>query len=286
MSYIYDCEKLIEKINNITKSNGQPGSLQDFPNLKAEIIFISHQLWKAGLRYSQIQTVKREANKLKNKKTFPDAQSTISFFKKASQVHDKDPDAYKYFKKILNSALAKVSNIKDIKKLETLIQNMTDVTGKTINNITDCEANKLYNYQIDNLVNDAEDFGNYLSELNLKTNQIRKFLDTVNRLKVQIAIAVKDNNKVKDNDNKSQPFELTNQPKIHADLILLKQKLAYAYGKKKRGKFDSDEAKALKNLKDVMDIAIEKVEDSDDFERLFQLVESIIAYHKAAGGDD
>ena len=156
---------------------------------------------------------------------------------------------------------------------------MTDITQAIIKNISICKDSKLFNYPINILVDDAEKFGNYLQQQNLKTNQIRKFLDTVNQLKVQVSVGVKKNN--------SQSFDLIKNPKIYADLILLKQKLAYAYGKKRSGnRADNDEAKALKNLKDIMDIAIEKVKDSDDFERLFQLVESVIAYHKAAGGDD
>ena len=39
-------------------------------------------------------------------------------------------------------------------------------------------------------------------------------------------------------------------------------------------------------FKRVMDEAIERVRDASDFERLVQLIEAIIAYHKAAGGRD
>ncbi|MEW6492919.1 MAG: type III-A CRISPR-associated protein Csm2, partial [Cyanobacteriota bacterium] len=72
-----------------------------------------------------------------------------------------------------------------------------------------------------------------------------------------------------------QALLLVDFPKIDAALVLLKQKIAYASAKQK----------AVKPLKEVMDAAIDKVKDSDDFERFFQLVESIIAYHKAAGGE-
>jgi CRISPR-associated protein Csm2 len=35
-----------------------------------------------------------------------------------------------------------------------------------------------------------------------------------------------------------------------------------------------------------MSVAIDKVYDLKDFERLVQMIESIIAYHKAAGGEN
>lgn len=41
---------------------------------------------------------------------------------------------------------------------------------------------------------------------------------------------------------------------------------------------------AAKPLSEVMAQVIDKVQSLDDFERLVQFIESIIAYHKAAGG--
>jgi CRISPR-associated protein Csm2 len=58
--------------------------------------------------------------------------------------------------------------------------------------------------------------------------------------------------------------------------VLLKPKLAYAAARQR----------AVKPLSDVMSVAIDKVYDLKDFERLVQMIESIIAYHKAAGGEN
>ena len=57
-------------------------------------------------------------------------------------------------------------------------------------------------------------------------------------------------------------------------MVLLQPKLAYAAARQK----------AAKPLSDVMSIAIDKVHSKEDFERLVQFLESIIAYHKAEGG--
>ena len=110
-------------------------------------------------------------------------------------------------------------------------------------------------YPIRDLVNHAKKFGPYLKNKGLETNQVRKFLDAINRLKSVLA---------QEND-----FS-----KIETEVVLLKPKLAYAAARKP----------AAKPLSDVMSKAIDKVESTEDFERLVQFIESIIAYHKAEGG--
>jgi len=144
----------------------------------------------------------------------------------------------------------------------------TDIVKQIVKTITELKGDLKY-YPIRTLVKEAEEFGKYIKGRGLKTNQIRKFLDTVNRLKVEIKVQIK--NKTID----SGGIILTDLPTIDAELVLLKQKLAYA----------SARQDAIKPLKEVMDAAIDKVKDSEDFERFFQLIESIIAYHKAAGGE-
>jgi CRISPR-associated protein Csm2 len=144
----------------------------------------------------------------------------------------------------------------------------TDIVKQIVKTLTELKGDLKY-YPIRTLVKEAEEFGKHIKGRGLKTNQIRKFLDTVNRLKVEIKVQIK--NKTID----SGGIILTDLPKIDAELVLLKQKLAYA----------SARQDAIKPLKEVMDAAIDKVKDSDDFERFFQLIESIIAYHKAAGGE-
>jgi CRISPR-associated protein Csm2 len=125
-------------------------------------------------------------------------------------------------------------------------------------------SNGLQGYEIRELVEQAEELGDYLVQKGLKTNQIRKFLDAVNRLKVELS------------QDKQQNF-LT----IKDEVVLLKPKLAYAAARQqdRRGS-------PVKPLSDVISAAIDKVYDSPDFYRLVQLIESIIAYHKAAGGKD
>lgn len=124
-------------------------------------------------------------------------------------------------------------------------------------------TNGLSHYEIRTMVTHAESFGSYLNQQNLKTNQVRKFLDAVNRIKVRVL----------------QESSLTDNPQeifaaIETDIVLLKPKLAYAAARQK----------AAEPLSEVMAAAIDKVHHPLDFERFVQLVESIIAYHKAEGG--
>lgn len=115
----------------------------------------------------------------------------------------------------------------------------------------------LRGYNIRTLVEQAQVFGPYLRNQrpSLETNQIRKFLDAVNQIKAKSL--------------KNQTFA-----DIEDDIVLLKPKLAYAAARQS----------AIQALSDVISLAIEKVHTTEDFKRLVQLIESIIAYHKAEGG--
>ena len=114
----------------------------------------------------------------------------------------------------------------------------------------------LREYQIKDMVNDTQRLGKILAD-KLKTNQVRKFLDAVNRLKAQ--------------PEKEKDFE-----EIKSGVQLLRPQLAYAAARQK-GAVD---------LQLVMEAAINQINDPEDFTRFVQLTESIIAYHKAAGGKD
>ena len=114
------------------------------------------------------------------------------------------------------------------------------------------EGFKSYNIRI--MVKHAEKLGNLLAK-DLKTNQIRKFLDAVNRIKVDL--------------RNHEEFS-----EIEPEIVLLKPKLAYAAARQ-------DSAKPLSQ---VISKAIDKVRSVNDFERLAQFIESIFAYHKDAGG--
>ncbi|NJL92125.1 MAG: type III-A CRISPR-associated protein Csm2 [Coleofasciculaceae cyanobacterium SM2_1_6] len=126
------------------------------------------------------------------------------------------------------------------------IQNLVDENGK---------KSTLKTYPIRLMVEQAEKFGEELKSQRLETNQIRKFLDAINRLKSKLV----GNNKFSE---------------IEVEIVLLKPKLAYAAARQN----------VVKPLNKVMSAAIDKVESKEDFERLVNLIESIIAYHKQAGG--
>ncbi|WP_237266039.1 type III-A CRISPR-associated protein Csm2 [Tolypothrix bouteillei] len=181
-----------------------------------------------------------------------------------------DNEAIKSIKMIIDAASDKVKDLQDFKNFIQLIELFTEITDKIIRTIKKGKNIGLKDYPIRQLVKDSEEFGYYLKTNGLKTNQIRKFLDTVNRLKIEIAV------KSKDIEPDSGVISLQKIPKIDTQVVLLKQKLAYATAR----------APVVQPLKEVMDVAIDQVHDTDDFERFFQLVESIIAYHKAAGGGD
>lgn len=113
----------------------------------------------------------------------------------------------------------------------------------------------LQDYPIRKLVEHAQIFGPDLKRQRLETNQVRKFLDAINRLKASLT--------------KEDDFSA-----IETEVVLLKPKLAYA----------SARQNAVKPLSKVISAAIDKVHSKEDFYRLVQLIESIIAYHKAEGG--
>jgi CRISPR-associated protein Csm2 len=123
--------------------------------------------------------------------------------------------------------------------------------------------NGLKNYKIRELVEDTEKLGQKLAQEKLKTTQIRKFLDAVNRLKAKI-------------------FGMSQLPEdVMAELHLLRPKLAYAAARQ-----TTNSGNPVEPLKRVLEAALKRDMDMEDFSRLVQLIEAIIAYHKAAGGKD
>jgi len=131
---------------------------------------------------------------------------------------------------------------------EDIVTEMVDKIGKF--------KTGLREYQIKDMVNDTKSLGEVLAK-NLKTNQVRKFLDAVNRLKAQ--------------PEKEKDFE-----EIKSGVQLLRPQLAYAAARQK----------GAVGLQLVMEAAINQINEAEDFTRFVQLTESIIAYHKAAGGRD
>lgn len=130
-----------------------------------------------------------------------------------------------------------------------------DIASRMVTKID--KFTSLREYKTRELVEDAEELGKKIAR-DVKTTQIRKFLDAVNRLKVQ--------------PEREKNFTETIKP----ELELLRPKLAYAMARQQ----------SIKDLRLVMEAAIKKIIAPDDFVRFVQLIESIIAYHKAAEGKD
>jgi len=98
--------------------------------------------------------------------------------------------------------------------------------------------------------------GTTLARKNLKTSQIRKFFDSM----------------------KSIAQEFGGEEDFSRDrVVLLRPRLAYAAGRQQ---------KQVVPLMQVLDPAIRKVNSYADFQRLIDLVEGILAYHKLEGGQD
>ena len=109
-------------------------------------------------------------------------------------------------------------------------------------------------FPADKLVDYADKLGKYLRDSGIKTSQIRKFLDAVNRIRAEV------------NAN-----TFTNEP-----VILLKPKLAYATGREKK----------IEPLLAVLSPCIDRTKTYKDFQKLVRFIESIVAYHKYYGGTD
>jgi CRISPR-associated protein Csm2 len=121
--------------------------------------------------------------------------------------------------------------------------------------IKTCEQG-LADYPVRAMVKHAQSFGSDLAN-DLKTTQVRRFLDAIKRLNTELA--------------KSNKFS-----DIETEVLLLQPKVAYTAARHR----------AAKPFSNVITAAIDKVHNREDFIRLVQLIESIIAYHKAAGGRD
>ncbi len=112
------------------------------------------------------------------------------------------------------------------------------------------------------LVDYANDLGKFLKERELKTSQIRKFLDAVKRLKYL--------------ERNDRGFDFRNEA------MMIKPKLAYASGRQENPK----KPNPVRPLMDVMNICIDKIRGREDFEKFGQFVEAIVAYHKYYGGNE
>jgi CRISPR-associated protein Csm2 len=146
-------------------------------------------------------------------------------------------------------------------------------------------------YETRKLVEDSQKLGEALADVGLKTNQIRKFLDAVKRLKTQQRLDSKKENKASSGSSESAQNEasvkkrsLTNE--VSSNLPLLLPQIAYAAAKQRKFNKKVGEFGPVDPLELVLKTAIRRVETADDLARLSQFIESIVAYHKAAGGKD
>jgi len=97
----------------------------------------------------------------------------------------------------------------------------------------------------------------------IKTNQIRNFFAAVLSIK-----------------NKVQSMDKFDFEKIKTDILLLKPKIAYAAGRKK-------EVEPFKNFIDELVAAlIESTDKEKATQNFFNIIESVVAYHKFYGGKD
>ncbi|ERM92365.1 hypothetical protein O163_05490 [Caldanaerobacter subterraneus subsp. yonseiensis KB-1] len=147
----------------------------------------------------------------------------------------------------------KIKELKDkqvIEEIEEIIQSKKD--------IGELSTKELIEY--------SEIVGAYLVEIGLKTNQIRKFLDSIRRLENNVA------RKVAKNGEGSFSKE---------ELLLLKVHLAYAAGRKREVK------PFMRVISAVIDKAREEGKDGfEDFKKVVRFIESIVAYHKFYGGKE
>ncbi len=115
----------------------------------------------------------------------------------------------------------------------------------------------------DRIIEIAEEVGRFLGRrtkenpegIDLKVNQIRRFLDAARRIQ---------------SDIKAKSFE-----EVKDSIVLLRPKLAYAAGRDNK----------VRHLMNVLDPAIKSGATSkDNFDKLLRLIEGIIAYHRFYGG--
>jgi CRISPR-associated protein Csm2 len=126
--------------------------------------------------------------------------------------------------------------------------------------------NNLQNYPIRLLVEHTLEFGSFLKNNRLETNQIRKFLDAINRAKDKLIALESDEtilSIVDDADREKAKFA-----KIESEIVFLKPKLFYAARQPSTEPF-----------KNVISAAIDRVHTLADFKRLIELIEATVAYH-------
>lgn len=98
----------------------------------------------------------------------------------------------------------------------------------------------------------AEKLGGYLQSTRVTTSQIRNAYGNVKKMEMVGWSAA-----------------------TRRQLVLIKPRLAYAAGRHRGG---------LEELKKVLDVLIDAVDEEEKFQKFCQFFEAVLAYHKAYGG--
>ena len=101
----------------------------------------------------------------------------------------------------------------------------------------------------------VEKLGRYMAEKGLTNSKIRSIYGEIKRI------------------------QMSEFDKEKTSFYLLKPKVAYAYGR-------DDKNQGLKQFKELFDICFSYVTDSKSYKNFCNLIEAVLAYHKAYGGKD
>lgn len=116
------------------------------------------------------------------------------------------------------------------------------------------------------LVTTAEKIGQELEERGLKSSQIRTIFGTVRQIEMSWTL-----------DSSDPVKQSAAMRKATTQLVLLKPKMAY----------QAVRNKPVKPLATILSRGIDLVGDNrENFQRFVDFFEAILAYHKAAGGED
>lgn len=121
------------------------------------------------------------------------------------------------------------------------------------------DLSRLDSLSADRLVEIAEAVGKDLQEKDIKLNQIRRFLDGVRKIEVDLSRPKADFSKIRD------------------QIVLLQPKLAYAAGRERK----------LGDFAKLLQVAVRSgAEKEENFWKLLRFIEGIIAYHRFYGGKE
>lgn len=134
------------------------------------------------------------------------------------------------------------------------------------------------------LVDTAQHVGDWLKKMDFSTSQIRNVFGVVREIEQRIeSLDSQDRSEVdSQQQTEGQPQPLPNA--AYRDLMLLKPKLAYQYGRAgSEGKKNAKDAMGL--LQRLLSDSIDLVgRDRDRFTHFVEFFEAILAYHRYYGG--